>query len=120
MMRTKDQLHQALTEMLKEDRLVCRTCPQEHPAHHDVKIVSDVHEQTGLLDADSNFAVAHDWGDRIDPLRDPGIEDSGHASVVTAECQKCNKTFSLGMTDEFVDFILTPESERGNENSLFC
>lgn len=119
-MRTKKQLQQALAQMLKEDRLVCRTCLQEHPAHHDVKIVSDVHEQTDILQADSNFAVAYDWGDRIDPLRDPGINDSAFASVVTAECQKCDRTFSLGMTDEFVDFILTPEAERRNEKSLFC
>ena len=119
-MRTKDQLQQALTQMLKEDRCVCRTCPQEHPAHHDVKIVSDVHEQADVCQTDMSYAVAHDWGDRIDPLRDPGIEDSACASVVTAECQKCNKTFSLGMTDEFVDFMLTPEAERGNEKSLFC
>ena len=120
-MRTKKQLQQALAQMLKEDRLVCQTCPQEHPAHHDVKIVSDVHEQgTDLWQTDVNYAVAYDWGDRIDPLRDPGIEDDAYTSVVTAECQKCKRTFSLGMTDEFVDFILTPEAERGNEKSLFC
>ena len=119
-MRPIDQLQQALAQMLKEDRLVCRTCPQKRPAHHDVKIVSDVHEQTDLWQTDMNYAVAHDWGDRIDPLRDPGIGDAACASVVTAECQKCQRTFSLSMTDEFVDFILTPEAERGNEQSLFC
>ena len=118
-MRSRDQLQQALVQMLKEDFLICRTCPQQHPAHHDVKIVSDMHEQATLLDAEINFAVALDWGNRIDPLRDPGIKDSTCASVVTAECQKCNKTFSLGMTDDFVDFILTPETERGNDQSLF-
>ena len=119
-MRTKDQLQQALVQMLKEDRLVCRTCPQEHPAYHDVKIISDVHERVGLLNTDAQYAIAHDWGGRFDLFADPGINDSAYASVVTAECRKCNKTFSLGMTDEFVDFILTPESERGNEKSLFC
>ena len=119
-MRTKDQLQQALIEMLKEDRLVCRTCPQEHPAHHEVKIIGDVHEHGDLLQTDINFAIAHDWGDRIEPLRDPGMNDSAYASVITAECQKCKRAFSLGMTDEFVDFMLTPESERGNEESLFC
>ena len=119
-MRTTDQLQQALGQVLKEDRCVCRTCPQAHPAHHNVKIISDVHEQPELDETDVSFAIAYDWGDRIDPLRDPGIEYSAFASVVTAECRKCNRTFLLGMTDEFVDFMLTPESERGNEESLFC